>query len=221
MKLLISALIKFLCGLLLVSALVFLPAGTFKYFDGWIFIAVLFIPIFIMGIVLFVNSPQLLKKRLDGKEKEKTQKGVVLSSAIVFLLSFIIAGLDFRFGLSTVPFIVQFIAIVVFLLSYGLYAEVIRENAYLSRAIKVQENQTVIDSGLYGIIRHPMYAATVLMFLSMPLILGSWISFAILLFYPIIISVRIKNEEKILCEQLDGYTEYIKRVKYKIIPFIW
>ena len=221
MKLFLNGLIKFICGLLLVGALVFIPAGTFKYFYGWLFILIMFVPIFILGIVLFVKSPELLKKRLDGKEKEKTQKGVVGISAILFLAGFIIAGLDFRFGWSNVPKSVVIIASVLFLFSYLPYAEVMRENVYLSRKIEVQENQKVIDSGLYAVIRHPMYSATVLMFLMIPLILGSFWSVLCFLPYPIVIAIRIINEEKILTEQLSGYKEYKLKVKYRLIPFIW
>ena len=221
MKLLLNALTKFICGIILVAILIFLPAGTFNYIDGWIFMGVLFVPIFILGIVLLTKSPELLKKRLDGKEKENTQKGVVAFSGLIFLGGFIVAGLDFRYGWSGMHYIVKIAAIAIFLASYALYAEVMRENAYLSRTIEVQENQKIIDTGLYGIIRHPMYAATIIMFLSVPLILGSWISFVIFLAYPAIIAIRISNEEKVLAEQLDGYREYKQKVKYRIIPFIW
>ncbi len=221
MKLLINAITKFIFGFLLVATLVFLPAGTLNYLDGWNLIIILFAPILIMGIVLLIKAPKLLKKRLDGKEKENTQKSVVVFSALIFLVAFIIAGLDFRFGWSVVPFVVKVIAAVLFLASYCLYAEVMRENAYLSRTIEVQKNQTVIDSGLYGIVRHPMYAATILMFLNIPLILGSWIAFVIFLTYPIIIAIRIKNEEKVLTEKLSGYKKYKQKVKYKLLPFIW
>lgn len=221
MKLLFNALTKFICGIALVATLIFLPAGTFNYIDGWIFMGVLFVPIFILGIVLLTKSPELLKKRLDGKEKENTQKGVVAFSGLIFLGGFIVAGLDFRYGWSGMHYIVKIAAIAIFLASYALYAEVMRENAYLSRTIEVQENQKIIDTGLYGIIRHPMYAATIIMFLSVPLILGSWISFVIFLAYPAIIAIRISNEEKVLAEQLDGYREYKQKVKYRIIPFIW
>lgn len=221
MKLFLNALTKFIFGILLVGLLVFLPAGTLKFNDGWNFIIILFVSILVMGIVLLAKSPDLLKKRLDGKEKDNTQKGVVALSGLIFLAVFIVAGLDFRFGWSTIPFAVKIIAAVLFLASYLLYAEVMRENAYLSRTIEVQENQKVIDTGLYGIVRHPMYAATILMFLMIPLILGSWISFVILLAYPVIIAVRIANEERVLTEQLEGYREYKQKVKFRIIPFIY
>lgn len=220
-KLLFNALIKFIAGLLLVGLLLFLPAGTLAYPGGWAFVGLLFIPVFIMGIVLLIKAPDLLRKRLDGKEKEDTQKGVVAFSALIFLGGFIVAGLDFRFGWSAVPVAVKVIAGVLFLGSYALYAEVMRENAYLSRTIEVQENQKVIDTGLYGVVRHPMYMATVVLFLMIPLILGSWYSLILFLGYPAIIALRIKNEEQILAEQLNGYEEYRQRVKYKIIPFIW
>ncbi|MBR5473463.1 MAG: isoprenylcysteine carboxylmethyltransferase family protein [Clostridia bacterium] len=221
MKLLLNGLTKFLIGLLLVGVLIFLPAGTFNYIGGWTFVALLFIPMLIMGVVMFIKAPDLLKKRLQSKEKEDTQKGVVAFSALIFLGGFIVAGLDFRFGWSNVPTTVQIIASALFLASYALYAEVMRENAYLSRTIEVQENQKVIDTGLYGIVRHPMYMATILLFLMIPLILGSWFAFVIFLAYPLIIALRIKNEEQVLSEQLDGYREYKQKVKYKIIPFVW
>lgn len=221
MKLLMNALVKFIIGVLLVGALLFLPAGTLNYNGGLIFLILLFVPIFIMGIILLIKSPELLKNRLDGKEKESAQKWVVAVSGIIFLCGFVIAGLDFRFSLTVVPKTIVIMASVLFLISYGLYAEVMRENAYLSRTIKVVENQKVIDTGLYGIVRHPMYMATILMFLMIPLILGSWVSFAIFLAYPVVIAFRINNEEKVLSEQLPGYIEYKNKVKYKILPLIW
>lgn len=221
MKLLISAVTKMLAGLILVGLLLFLPAGTLSYNGAWAFIALLFIPILILGIVLFIKAPKLLEKRLNTKEKEKTQKGVVGASAVVFLMGFILSGLDFRFGWTKVPSAVTITASVLFIASYLLYAEVMRENAYLSRTIEVQEGQKVVDTGLYGIVRHPMYAATILMFLSIPLILGSFIAFAVFLLYPAVIAVRIINEEQVLEKELCGYTEYKKKVKYRLIPFIW
>lgn len=221
MKLLISGLVKFLCGLLLVGLLIFLPAGSLVFPCGWLFIGLLFVPVFILGTVLFIKAPHLLEKRLNGKEKEATQKGVVALSALIFLGGFIVAGLDFRFGWSNVPLAVTIIASVIFLLGYGLYAEVMRENAYLSRAVEVQENQKVIDTGLYAVVRHPMYSATILLFLAIPLILGSWWAFLIFLPYPIIIAIRILNEEKVLTEQLEGYENYKKKVKYRLVPFLW
>ncbi len=221
MKLLVSALIKFICGIFGIGLLIFLPAGTLEFKSGWLFMAVLFVPIFIMGIVLLLKAPALLKKRLNSKEKESTQKGVVAFSGLIFLFGFIIAGLDFRFSWSYIPKWIVIIAVVLFLASYLIYAEVMRENAYLSRTIEVAENQTVVDTGLYAIVRHPMYMATILMFLMIPLILGSLVSFIVFLAYPVIIAVRINNEEKVLTEQLKGYAEYKQKVKYKIIPFVW
>lgn len=221
MKLLFNAVSKFVTGLLLVGALIFLPAGTMNYGGGILFILLLFVPVFLLGVILFVKAPDLLKSRLNGKETEKTQKGVVGFSALIFLSGFIVAGLDFRFCRSTVPKSVVIIASVLFLAAYGVYAEVMRENAYLSRTVKVQENQRVVDTGLYGIVRHPMYAATILLFLMIPLILGSWWSLLCFIVYPILIAVRIKNEEDVLSEQLEGYTEYKQKVKYRLLPFVW
>ena len=221
MKLFLSALIKFIFGLLLVGILLFLPAGTLGFLNGWLFICLLFIPILILGVVLLFKSPELLKKRLDGKEKDQTQKGVVALSGLCFLGGFVISGLDFRFGWSTVPLGVIIEASVILLGSYALYAEVMRENAYLSRKIEIQEGQKVIDTGLYGIVRHPMYAVTIWLFLSIPIVLGSWWALICFLPYIPIIVVRIINEEKLLESELDGYAEYKKRVKYRLIPFIW
>ena len=221
MKLLLNALVKFICGILLVGLILFLPAGSFGYTNGWLFMGLLFIPMMVLGVVLFIKATDLLAKRLDSKEKEKTQKGVVGFAALGFLLGFIIAGLDWRFGWSHVPMAVVVIASVILLVSYGLYAEVMRENAYLSRTVKVQEGQTVVDTGLYGIIRHPMYMATIFLFLSIPLVLGSWFAFIVFLSYPAVIVVRIVNEEKVLTKDLKGYDEYKKKVKYRLIPFIW
>ncbi|MBR3960853.1 MAG: isoprenylcysteine carboxylmethyltransferase family protein [Clostridia bacterium] len=220
MKLLISALTKFLLGVLLVGLLVFLPAGEL-YFGGMAFMALLFIPIFILGVVLFVKNPKLLERRLENKEKQSDQKGVVAFSGLIFLLAFIVAGLDFRFGWSRLPRAVSIVAAVLFVAAYLIYAEVLRENAYLSRTIKVEDGQSVVSTGLYGIVRHPMYAATILLFLSIPQILGSLIAFVIFLAYPAIIAVRIKGEEALLEKELEGYAEYKQKVKYKIIPFIW
>ena len=221
MELIVNGLTKFLFGIGFFGLLIFLPAGTFRYFGGLLFCALLFIPVLIMGIVLFIKAPELLRKRLNFKEKENTQKGVVAASALIFLVGFVLAGLDFRFSLTDVPKALTITASVIFLLCYALYAEVMRENAYLSRTIEAQEGQKVVDTGLYSVVRHPMYAATVFMFLSVPLILGSWLAFIVFLFYPIVIAVRIVNEEKVLSEELSGYTEYKKKVKYRIIPFIW
>ena len=221
MKLFFNAFIKFTLGLLLVTALLFLPAGSFCYFNGWLFIGLLFVPMLILGAVLLVKAPHLLQKRLNAKETEKTQKGVVALSGILFLGGFIVAGLDFRFGWSAVPLWVVILSSVVLLVSYALYGEVMRENAYLSRTVEVQEDQIVIDTGLYGIVRHPMYAVTVWLFLSIPVVLGSWWSLLCFLPYVAVIAVRIRNEEKVLEEGLKGYSEYKKRVKYRLFPFIW
>ncbi len=221
MKLFINALTKFIAGVVIVGLLIFLPAGTLNYSGGLLFCAVLFIPILILGIVLFIKSPKLLEKRLDSKEKDKSQKGIVTLSALGFLAGFIMAGLDYRFSLSSVPTPVVVIAVALFLLSYVLYAEVMRENEYLSRTVKVEEGQRVVDTGLYGIVRHPMYAVTVVMFMTIPLILGSIYSFVIFLHYPVIIILRIINEEKLLTRELEGYEEYKKKVRYRLIPFVW
>jgi len=221
MKLLINGLIKFVCGLFIVALLVFLPAGTIEYSGGLLFVGVLFVPILILGAVLYFKAPDLLAKRLDSKEKQGAQKAVVALSALGFVAGFVVAGLDFRFGWSSLPVWVSVVASVLFLISYGLYAEVMRENAYLSRTVKVEEGQQVVSTGLYGIVRHPMYAATVLMFMMIPLILGSLPSFVIFLHYPVLISVRIKNEEKLLVRELAGYEEYRSKVKYRLIPFVW
>ncbi len=220
-KLLISAIIKFVCGVLLVGLLVFLPAGTIHFLNGWILMGILFIPMFIAGIVMMFKNPDLLAKRLDTKEKRGEQTLVVKLSGLMFLVGFIVAGLDFRFKWFQLPFGVVITAAIVFLVAYLLYAEVMRENTYLSRTIEVQKNQKVIDTGLYGIVRHPMYSATILLFLSMPLVLGSLISFAVFLIYPFLISIRIKDEEKLLEKELKGYKEYKQKVKYRLVPFIW
>ena len=221
MKLAVSALTRALLGLVIFALSIFLPAGTICFANGWLFVALLFVPMAIIGIVLFVKSPEMLEKRLDMKEKEGTQKAVVAISALGLALGFVTAGLDFRFGWSSVPKAAILAAAVLFLLGYAMYAEVMRENAYLSRTVKVEENQKVVDTGLYGCVRHPMYAATVLMFLSMPIVLGSFYSLVVFLFYPVVIVVRIKNEEELLERELDGYREYKTRVKYRLIPFVW
>lgn len=221
MKLLLNALTKYLLGFILVGILLFLPAGTVQYPGAWLFIALLFVPMLIMGIDLLIKSPDLLAKRLDHKEKEKTQRGVIALSGLLFPVGFVLSALDFRFGWSSAPLWLEIVASGLFLVGYGMYAEVMRENAYLSRTVEVQENQTVISTGLYGIVRHPMYLATLLMFLPLPLILGSlWglIPFAL---YPVVIVIRILNEEKVLTERLAGYAEYKTRVKYRLLPFIW
>ena len=220
-ELLISALVKYFSGLLLVILLLFLPAGTFTYWQGWLLIIILFIPMLIVGLILLKINPDLLKKRLNVKEEQKDQKIVIILSIIMFLTSFITAGLNFRFKWIILPPLVSYISAFVFLIAYTLYGEVLRENAYLSRTIEVQESQKVIDTGLYGIIRHPMYMSTLFLFLSMPLVLGSIISFVIMLFYIPIIHIRIQNEESVLEKGLEGYIEYKQRVKYKVIPYIW
>ena len=216
-----QALTKFVFGLLLVGLLLFLPAGTFAYWQAWLFIGILFVPMFIAGIVLIVRQPELLRKRLDAKEQQQEQKWVVALSGLMFIAVFVVAGLSRRFGWYMLPDWAVFVATVVFLAAYALYAEVMRENVWLSRTIEVQHNQQVVSTGLYGIVRHPMYAATLLLFLSMPLVLGSPWSFAIMLLYIPIIALRIRNEEQVLERELKGYTEYKQRVKYKLIPFIW
>jgi protein-S-isoprenylcysteine O-methyltransferase Ste14 len=208
-------------GVVLVGAAIFLPTGTFAFFNGWLFMGILFVPMFLAGIVMMFKNPDLLKKRLDIKEKEKEQQLVVKLSGLVFLAGFIVAGLGVRFDWYVLPTPVVIVATVFFLFAYVLYAEVLRENVYLSRVIEVQENQKVIDSGLYGIVRHPMYAATLILFLAMPLVLGSIYAFIIFLAYPFIIVKRIKNEESVLEKDLKGYAEYKKKVKYRLIPFIW
>jgi protein-S-isoprenylcysteine O-methyltransferase Ste14 len=221
MKLLVEALTKFACGLLLVGLLIFLPAGTLSYTYGWLFVSLLFVPMLIVGFVMLAKSPAFLKKRLDAKEKQGTQKGVVAVAGLMFIIGFVVAGLDFRFGWSTVPTWVTITASVLFLIAYALYAEVMRENAYLSRTIKVEQGQTVVDTGLYGIVRHPMYAVTILLFLMIPLVLGSWYALIAFAFYPAIIIVRLKDEEALLTRELPGYEAYKEKVKYRIIPLIW
>ena len=220
-ELFIKAITRFFAGLVIVGLLLFLPAGTFRYPQGWLLLSILFIPMFIAGLVMMKNNPELLKKRLNAKEKETEQKEVILFSGIMFLAAFVSAGLSFRFGWLMLPFPVSIIFSIVFLAAYALYAEVLRENTYLSRTIEVQEDQKVIDSGLYGVVRHPMYMATVFLFFAMPLVLGSVISFVIMLCYIPIIIKRIRNEEQVLTKDLQGYEAYRKKVKYRLIPFIW
>lgn len=220
-KLLFQAIVKFLFGVVLVGLMIFLPAGSFLFFNGWLFMGILFIPIFLAGIVMFFKNPDLLKKRLNVKEKQREQNMVVKLSAIMFFSGFIVAGLGFRFGWYTLSNEAAIIASAVFLFAYILYAEVLRENTYLSRTIEVLEDQKVIDTGLYGIIRHPMYSVTLILFLSMPIVLGSVYSFLIFLAYPFIIAKRIKKEEEFLEKELAGYREYKQKVKYRLIPFIW
>ena len=221
MKLLMKAVMKFTVGLILVGALLFLPAGTLRYPNAWLFLGLLFIPMVILGIALFIKAPDLLEKRLNAKEKESTQKGVLALSGLIFPIGFLLSAFDFRFGWSSVPMWCVTAASVLFLIGYAMYAEVMRENAYLSRTVEAQENQKVIDTGLYGKVRHPMYLATFLMFLPLPLILGSFMGLIPFALYPAVIVIRILNEEKVLCRELDGYTDYTKKVKYRLIPLIW
>ena len=221
MKLAIRALIKFLLGIVLVGVMLFVPAGSMHYPNAWLFLGLLFLPMLIFGTVLLFKSPALLEKRLDAKEKESAQKGVLAAAALLFVAGFVVAGLDYRFGWSHVPSWVVCIASLVLLASYGTYVEVMRENAYLSRTVKVEQGQRVVDTGLYGIVRHPMYAVTVWLFLSIPAVLGSWWSLLCFLPYVAVIVLRIGNEEKLLERELEGYAEYKKRVKYRLFPWIW
>lgn len=220
-KLFVQAILKFTLGVVLVGLLIFLPAGTWNYPGGWLLMGILFVPMFLAGIVMMWKNPDLLRSRLNAKEKQMEQSRVVKLSGLMFLCGFIVAGLDFRFGWLPMPEAVSIGGAAVFLIAYGLYAEVLRENTYLSRTIEVQENQKVIDTGLYGVVRHPMYSATVLLFLAMPLVLGSLISFVIFLAYPFIIAKRIRHEEEFLERELPGYREYKGKVKYRLIPFVW
>lgn len=221
MKLLANALMKFFCGLLLVGLLIFLPAGTIFYTGGWLFVGLLFVPMLIAGFVMFFKSPDFLAKRLDAKEKQATQKGVLAFAGLMFVAGFVVAGLDYRFGWTEMPTAVTVAASVVFLLAYALYAQVMRENAYLSRTIRVEEGQKVVDTGLYGIVRHPMYMVTILLFLMIPVILGSWYALIAFAFYPAIIVIRLLDEEKLLTQELPGYADYKQKVKYRLIPFVW
>ena len=220
-KLFIQAILKFLLGLILVGGLLFIPANSFNYINAWIFIAILFIPMFIFGIILMIKNPTLLKSRLNAKEKQSKQKLVVGLSGLMFISGFIVAGLNYKYNFIILPNIVVIISSIVFIIFYILYAEVLRENTYLSRTIEVVDNQKVIDTGMYGIVRHPMYIVTIILFFMIPLVLNSLISFFIFLIYPIIIVIRINNEEKVLEKELKGYTEYKNKVKYRLIPFIW
>lgn len=220
-KLFGQAIGKFAAGLLLVGLLLFLPAGSFAYWQGWLLMGILFVPMFAAGLVMMKKSPELLRKRLSAREEQSEQKTVILLSGLMFLAAFVIAGLNYRFGWIVLPSWVSYAGAVIFLGAYALYAEVLRENAYLSRTVEVQENQKVIDTGLYGIVRHPMYMSTLLLFLAIPLVLGSVISFAVMLSYIPIIAKRIGNEEKVLEEGLSGYREYKNRVRYRVIPFVW
>ena len=220
-KLFTQAIIKFLSGLLIVGLLLFLPAGTLVWWQAWLLMGILFVPMFIAGLIMMKRSPDLLRKRLDVKERENEQKTVIILSGIMFLAAFIVAGLNFRFGWIVLPAWVSWVSAVVFLLAYTLYAEVLRENVWLSRTVEVQENQKVVDTGLYGIVRHPMYMTTLFLFLAMPLVLGCVISFVIMLLYIPIIAKRIRNEEQVLEAGLEGYAEYMQRIRYKVIPFVW
>ena len=220
-KLLAQGLIKLLAGVLMLGLVLFLPAGTWAYPNAWLFCGLLFVPMLVLGALLLWKAPALLEKRLSAKEQEKAQVVVVAVSSLLFVAAFVAAGLDFRFNWTHVPTWLVCLAAVIQLASYGLYAEVMRENAWLSRTVEVQENQKVLDTGLYGIVRHPMYTATILLFLAMPLVLGSWLSFAIMLLYPVVIFFRIRNEEQVLEAGLEGYMEYKQRVRYRLIPYIW
>ena len=220
-KLFFQAIIKYLAGVVIIGALLFIPANSFEYWNAWLLMGLLFIPMFIAGIILIIKNPELLKKRINTNEQEIEQKQVIVLSGLMFIFGFLVAGFNFKYSWIELPNIVIIISSFLFIISYILYAEVLRENIYLSRTIEVQENQKVIDTGLYGIVRHPMYAITIILFLTMPLILGSIFSFIIFLIYPKIIAKRIKNEEKLLENKLKGYKEYKKKVRYKIIPFIW
>lgn len=221
LKLFLEAIIKFLFGIVLVGLLIFLPAGTLSYFNGWLFMIVLFIPMLIAGIIMMIKNPKLLANRLDAKEKQKDQNLVIKFSGLMFVAGFIVAGLDYRFKWIVISPIVSYVFSLIFLLGYVLWAIVLKQNTYLSRNIKVEEGQKVVSNGLYKVVRHPMYTATLVVFLSMPLILGSLISFFIFLLYPILIIIRIIGEEKLLEKELEGYIEYKKNVKYRLIPFIW
>ena len=216
-----QGIIKFTAGVILLGLLIFVPAGTIHFPNGWLFMGILFIPMFIAGLIMYKYDPELLKKRLNAKEEESEQKEVIAWSGVMFLSAFIIAGLNYRFSWFVMPQWSVYLAAVIFLLSYALYGEVLRENTYLSRTIEVQENQKVIDTGLYGIVRHPMYMATIFLFLSMPLVLGSPLSFLIMLGYIPLIAKRIRNEEEVLENGLEGYKEYKEKVRYKMIPYIW
>lgn len=220
-ELLYQAGLKFILGIVGIGILIFLPAGTLRYWNGWLLIGMLFILTFFTGIVMMVKNPELLRKRLNSREQQTEQKLVIKLSILMFLFGFIIAGLNFRYKWIVLPDRVSWVGAVIFLLSYLFYAEVLRENTYSSRTVEVQKGQRVIDTGLYGIIRHPMYSSMIILFLSVPLMLGSVISFVIFLAYPVILAKRIRNEETVLEKDLEGYIEYKKKVKYKIIPFIW
>ena len=220
-KLFIQAIGKFFSGIFMLSQLLLLPAGTVFYWNAWLLIGILFIPMFIVGIILMFSNPELLRKRLNVKEKETEQKSIIISGGLMFICGFIVAGLDYRYQWSVLPKWFVIVATVIFFAGYLMYAEVLRENRYLSRTVEIQESQKVIDTGLYAIVRHPMYTSTILLFLSLPLVLGSLSSFVIFLMYPLIVIKRIKNEEEVLEKGLAGYSDYKKRIKYKVIPFVW
>jgi protein-S-isoprenylcysteine O-methyltransferase Ste14 len=220
-RLLTQAITKYVAGLILVGLLLFLPAGSLAYWQAWLFIAILFVPMLAAGLIMLKMAPDLLRKRLSAREEQAEQKAVIALSGCMFLAAFVIAGLNYRFAWVVTPPWVSYVAAVAFVVAYALYAEVVRENAWLSRTVEVQENQTIVDTGLYGIVRHPMYMSTVLLFLSMPLVLGSPISFAIMLLYLPLIAMRIRNEEQVLEQGLTGYTDYEKRVRYRLIPYVW
>lgn len=220
-KLFFGAILKFILGVAVVGLLIFLPAGSFSYFYGWLLMGLLFIPMLIAGIVMMIKSPALLESRLNAKENQKEQGLVQKLSGLMFITGFVLSGLGYRFGWYVLPLWVVIVGAVLFVIAYAIYAEVLRENAYLSRTIEVQEGQKVIDTGLYGVVRHPMYSATILLFLAMPLILGSIFAFLVFLIYPFIIAFRIKYEEEFLEKELEGYKEYKQKVKWRMIPFIW
>ena len=220
-KLFGQGIIKFVSGIVIIGIILFVPAGSFGFWQGWLLMGILFVPMFVAGLIMMKRSPDLLRKRLNAKEEQAEQKTVLFLSGLMFIAAFVVAGLNFRFGWLTLPNWIPILFAVVFLLAYTLYAEVMRENVYLSRTVEVQENQQVVDTGLYGIVRHPMYMTTLLLFLSMPLVLGSLISFLIMFLYLPIIAKRMRNEEQVLSEGLPGYAEYMKKVKYRVIPFIW
>lgn len=220
-RLFAGALAKFAAGVVAIGLLLFLPVGTLNWWQGWLFMGILFVPMFVAGLVMMAKAPDLLRKRLDAKEDETEQKAVLAFSALMFFAAFVVAGLGFRFGWPQLPAWASWAGAVVFLAAYALYAEVMRENAYLSRTIEVQGGQHVVDTGLYGIVRHPMYSATLLLFLSMPIVLGSPFSFVIMLAYLPIIAKRIRNEEEVLAEGLEGYAKYLTRVKWRLIPHVW
>ena len=221
MKLLVQAAIKLICGMAAIALILFLPAGTYMYPNGLLFCGLLFIPMIVVGAVLFIKDKELLAKRLNSTEKEGEQKIVILLSSIEFVACFLAAGFDFRYGLTRVPTAVVVLASALFLAAYAMYVEVMRENAYLSRTVEVQKGQKVVSTGLYGIVRHPMYFATLLLFTMMPIVLGSWIALAFMIPLPFILAKRIRNEEQVLINGLDGYREYTKKVKYRMIPFVW